>query len=253
MKVIIITQARIASTRLPNKVLMKIGSQTMLGLHLKRLLNCKNVQKVVVATTNEKGVGEIIKIANYLKVDVFQGSTNDVLDRYVRAANKYNPDYVVRVTSDCPLIDPELIDSIIDRAISSGVDYCSNIITEDFPDGQDVEVFKYSALKIAWKQAILESDREHVTSYIRKNSGNSGDKIFSAYDIKSQTNYNNVRMTIDEMNDLETIRWLISNLGTEKSWLEYTKYMLKNKRFLKNNEIIRNEGYVKSLKNEENG
>ena len=253
MKVILITQARIGSSRLPNKVLMELGSETILGLHLRRLIKCKNVQKVVVATTYEKGVGEIVKIAKNLNIDVFQGSTNDVLDRYYKAANKYTADYIVRVTSDCPLIDPELVDNVIDKAISSGVDYCSNIITEDFPDGQDVEVFKYYALKTAWKQAILKSDREHVTSYIRKNCGNSEDKMFSAYDIKSRINYNNVRMTVDERDDLYTIRLLISNLGTEKSWLEYTKYLIKNKSLLKNKEIIRNEGYIKSLKDEKNG
>ena len=148
MKVLIVTQARIGSSRLPNKVLMKIGSDTILGLHLKRLAKCKNAYKVVVATTKEDNVSKIITIAKNLNIDVFQGSTNDVLDRYYNAANQYLPDYVVRVTSDCPLIDPELIDEVINMAISKKVDYCSNVISEDFPDGQDVEVFKLSLIHI---------------------------------------------------------------------------------------------------------
>lgn len=232
---------------------MKIGTDTMLGLHLKRLIKCKNSQKIIVATTREEGVEEIINIATSLGVNIFQGSTNDVLDRYYKAAVEYYPDYIVRVTSDCPLIDPKLIDKLIDLAILTKVDYCSNIISEDFPDGQDIEVFKYSALKIAWKNAALKSEREHVTSYIRNNSGNKGDKIFSEYDLKSPVNYNSVRMTIDEKEDLETIKWLVSNLGTEKSWIEYTNYMLENISYLKNNKIIRNDGYLRSLNDDKNG
>lgn len=252
MKILILTQARIGSSRLPNKVLMKIGNDTMLGLHLKRLAKSKNAYKVVVATTKEDGVSKIIEIAKNLNIDVFQGSTNDVLDRFYNAANQYHPDYVVRVTSDCPLIDSELIDKVINKTISKKVDYCSNIITEDFPDGQDVEVFKFEALQKAWSNAVLKSDREHVTSFIRNNSENMGNRMFSTFDVKSLKNYSHLRMTVDELEDLEMVQWLVSELGPQKKWLEYANHMLNNKSFLKNSNIIRNEGYFKSLKQDKN-
>ena len=98
----------------------------------------------------------------------FRGDEDDVLDRFYQGAKIHNPDYVVRLTSDCPLIDPVLIDEIIEAAISSDVDYCSNTLIESYPDGQDIEVFTFSALKKAWKESVLKSEREHVTPYMKK-------------------------------------------------------------------------------------
>lgn len=251
MKIIAITQARIGSSRLSGKVLKTVGNTSLLALHLKRLKGSKSLDKIIVATTNEEGSERICKIASSENIDCFKGSTEDVLDRYYSAAKKEKPDFVVRVTSDCPLIDPRLIDEVVQAGIRGGYDYYSNVITEDFPDGQDIELFTFHALETAWSEAVKKSDREHVTSYIRNNSSALGGKLFTSADHKCSDNYNHVRMTVDEQVDLDSIIWLVDKLGTEKDWLTYTKFILDNLERIKNTGIQRNEGYLKSIKNEE--
>src|SRR5690606_21561491 len=137
---------------------------------------------------------------------VFQGSTEDVLDRFYNAVKDEKPEYVVRVTSDCPLIDAKLIDQVINMVIEKNLDYGSNTLKEEYPDGQDVEVFKFDALKNAWENASLLSDREHVTPYIRKNSSFNNKHLFKSENFDSPANMNHIRMTVDEPIDLETIR-----------------------------------------------
>ena len=244
VNVVLVTQARLKSTRFPDKVLKEIDGVSMLGLHLRRLKKVKLAQKVVVATTMEEGVENILKIAENEQVGSFQGSLTDVLDRFYQAAIVYNPDYVVRVTSDCPLIDPELIDEVIKHTISGGFDYSSNTITEDYPDGQDVEVFKMDVLKEAWQEATLLSEREHVTPFIRKNCDVCGGERFVGSDYLAPANYNKIRMTVDQPEDLEVVSWLITGLGADRPWQDYVKYMIDNPDRLVNAEIVRNEGYL---------
>jgi spore coat polysaccharide biosynthesis protein SpsF len=174
MRIVLITQARIGSTRFPNKVTMPLGTSTLLGVHLERVKKAKMVTACVVATTNEDGVNVITGIAQHSGVSVYQGNLNDVLDRFYQAALPFKPDYVVRVTSDCPLLDANLIDAVIELTIKEKADYGANILIEEFPDGQDVEVFTFSALQKAWEEAVLPSEREHVTPYIRNNSSVKG-------------------------------------------------------------------------------
>ena len=192
-------------------------------------MKAKLIDDVVVATTHEDGVEEIINVCNQLNVKYYQGSINDVLDRFYNASKIFSPDWVVRVTSDCPLIDPFLIDKVVKTAIDTNSDYCSNILTEDFPDGQDVEVFKFSALETAWSRAKLNSEREHVTPYIKKNSDFNNKKMFTAYDVKCHSDFNLVRMTVDEYVDLETIRLMVEELGSSQGWENYTDYLIKKK------------------------
>ena len=154
------------------------------------------------------------------------------------------------MTSDCPLIDPRLVDDIILYVQDKDVDYGSNILVENFPDGQDVEVFKFSALESAWNNANLISDKEHVTPYIRKNSDFNGGSLFSAVNFPCHSDYSKIRMTVDEFSDLELITILINDLGADKSWEEYVEHMIKNKLTKINSSIIRNEGYLKSIKND---
>lgn len=247
LKVLVITQARVGSTRLPNKVLLKIKAETILSLHLKRLIQSKRADKVVVATTEEKGVNQILDICRSLNVKYNQGSLDDVLDRFYQTANIFLPDLVVRVTSDCPLIDPALVDQVIEIAIDKNVDYCSNTITEDFPDGQDIEVFKFTSLKKAWSEAKLKSEREHVTPFIYNNSDLKGGELFSAYDVRSRVNYNSVRMTVDEPEDLKTIQEIVNKMGANRTWEKYAEFIVKNNSRLDNIDIKRNEGYLKSI------
>ena len=140
---------------------------------------------------------------------------------------------------------------ICDRLLRIGaITKPSNVIDETFPDGQDIEVFKFEALENAWKNAILNSDREHVTPYIRNNSTFKGGVLFSSAHFPSPKNFHHIRMTVDEQVDFDVINELVKNLGMEKSWEEYVRYMQEHNLTL-NSAIQRNEGYIKSLKNEQ--
>ncbi|MGB0805827.1 MAG: cytidylyltransferase domain-containing protein [Salibacteraceae bacterium] len=252
INVLAITQARIGSSRLPKKVLLPIGNDTLLGLHLKRMSLSKSVDRLIVATTEETESDSIVDIAKENNVLSYKGSLTDVLDRFYQAAKLHQPNWVVRVTSDCPLIDAALVDEVICEAIKGNYDYYANILTEDFPDGQDIEVFKFSVLERAWNAAKLLSEREHVTPYIRKNSSFNGGHLFQSGDYKAPENFNHVRMTVDEPVDLRAMNWIVSQLGTNESWLTYTNFMIENAAKIENSHVIRNEGYLKSIRNENN-
>lgn len=249
MNIIIVTQARIGSSRLPEKVLKPITpNHSLLSLHLQRLQKSKRASSIVVATTKEEGVEHIVRIATENNIKTYQGSLNDVLDRFYNTVVNEKPDYIVRVTSDCPLIDATLIDEVIKMVVERNLDYGS--LDETYPDGVDVEVFSFKALEIAWKKAKKQSEREHVSPYIRNNSSIKGGNVFKADVYTSSKNYNHIRMTVDEPLDLEAIRLLIEKLGTESSWIDYTNFILNNHSMFKNQSIIRNEGLKKTLKNE---
>lgn len=250
IEVLLITQARMGSTRLPGKIFKKIGNESLLSIHCKRLSKVKNADKIVVATTQGKDDEQVFEWALQNGYFSYAGSENDVLDRFYQAAKLYNPKWIVRVTSDCPLLDPELIDKVIEMAKETGVNYCSNIIIENFPDGQDVEVFTFESLEKSWNEATLTSEREHVTPYIRNNIIGNGKSLFSAKNYDSDGDYSSIRMTVDEEVDFQMISKLISDLGTEKSWKEYVDYMKMNRLDDYNKEIIRNEGYLNSTKND---
>jgi len=245
MKVIAITQARYGSSRLPGKVLKTINGKKLLQIHLERAAKAKKIDKLIVATTIEKEAIEIVSIAEQLRLTAYRGSINDVLDRYYQAAKNELADYVVRITSDCPLIDPRLMDKIIEICIVGNYDYCSNTIHPTYPDGTDVEIFKFSALEKAWKEAIATSDREHVTPYIWRNSTAKGGTHFTSFNIKSDTDYSEYRLTVDENKDFELIEILVSEIGENKSWEEYVNFLHKNPAIFNiNASIKRNEGYT---------
>ena len=247
---LLITQARTGSTRLPGKILLKIQDSELLKIHLTRLAQCEQIDKTIVATTIAKEDDVIPPLCEQWGISTFRGSVDDVLDRFYQAAKDIKPQWVVRVTSDCPLIDPALVDAVIALAKVNDVDYCANILVENFPDGQDIEVFKFSALATAWEEAKLKSDREHVTPYIRNNTNVKGGELFSAVNFPCASNFSDIRMTVDEPRDFELITKLINDLGTDKTWLTYTRYIIENQLYKINSDIIRNEGLLKSLKND---
>ncbi len=250
VKTILITQARTGSTRLPGKILKEIEGKSLLQIHLNRLEKCKKVSEIIVATTIKEEDAIIYDKAIAWGFSASRGSESDVLERFYQAVKDKNADWIVRVTSDCPLIDPELVDQVIEFAQLNNVDYVSNGFENQYPDGQDVEVFKFSALEKAWKEAKLDSEREHVTPYIRNNSNVLGGNLFSAKNFPCEKDFSNIRMTVDEELDFKVIEKLVTNLGTEKSWREYTQYIIDNNLSEINVKIIRNEGYQKSLKND---
>jgi spore coat polysaccharide biosynthesis protein SpsF (cytidylyltransferase family) len=250
LKTILITQARVGSTRLPGKVLKKIDGKSLLEIHLYRLKRCKSISEIIVATTENDEDSIIYEKAQELGFGAFRGSETDVLDRFYKSVIDKDADWIIRVTSDCPLIDPNLVDKIVVFAQEQNCDYCSNGLIENYPDGQDVEVFKFSALKLAWENARLKSEREHVTPFIRNNSDFNGGKLFKSLNFPCINDFSKIRMTVDEQVDFDLISLLISKLGTEDSWVNYTNYIIENNLNNINHHIIRNEGLIKSLKND---
>jgi spore coat polysaccharide biosynthesis protein SpsF (cytidylyltransferase family) len=248
MDVVVITQARTGSSRLPNKVLKRIQGKTLLQIHIDRIKQAREVDDIYIATTTQKEDDTIVKLANTLNIKSSRGSKEDVLDRFYQTVKNIKPKFIVRLTSDCPLIDPKLLDEVISQAKNQDLDYYANIIEERYPDGQDIEVFKFTALEKAHSETILKSDREHVTTYIRNNSSCKGGKLFRSNNHGLEQNYNHVRLTVDEPQDLEVIRQIIKDLGFDKGWKTYADHYLKTPQIKAlNSKIPRNEGYQKSV------
>jgi len=241
VKILGITQARIGSTRLPGKILMSISGKSLLSYHLEKAIKSKLVGKWIVATTNEVESERIVEIANQYNVASFKGDVENVLSRFYEASKHEMPDYIVRVTSDCPLLDPDLIDQIVEYTIKNDLNYCSTSI--QYPDGLDVEIFKFSELEEAHSKATIKSDLEHVTPFIRQKELNNQPK--NQYPCKG--NFEHIRLTVDEIIDFDAIEVLLSQLGVGYSWIEYVNFINSNPKLFSNQSIIRNEGYLKSL------
>ena len=250
MKILAITQARISSSRLDKKVLKKINNYTLLDIHLQRIKKSKLINQLIVATTYEDGVEDICNICINNFVNYYKGSTNNVLERFYEAAKDINPDYIVRLTSDCPLIDSDVIDNVINFAISNNLEYTTNSDPLSFPDGLDVEVMSFNSLKYAFHNAKLKSDLEHVTPFIRNNSTFYGGKLFRSLPFINKVDFSHFRITVDELKDFELIEHLVSVLGINQPWRTYIDYIIKHELYNINTHIIRNAGYKISLKND---
>jgi len=248
MKIIAIIQARLGSTRLPGKVLLNLEGRTVLEHVIGRVRSSKLVNDVIVATTINKEDLEIVKLCASLGISVYCGSVDDVLDRYYQTARLFKTDHIVRITSDCPMIDPKIIDEVVKLHLSEKADYTSNTLKETFPDGQDTEIFTFNALKEAWNNANLASEREHVTPYIRKNPS------FKHVNLEYNEDLSQKRWTLDNPEDYEFIKIIYENLYTKNPFFgmkEILKFTNENPEIEKiNNSINRNEGYLKSLKEE---
>ena len=253
MKILAITQARIGSTRLPEKILKTIKGETLLEIHLKRILQSRLITKLKVATTIEPDAEKIVAVAKKLGIEVHKGSVNNVLDRFYQTALPEKPDWVVRLTSDCPLIDPDEINRVIQHALDNDLDYVSNALEPTFPDGLDTEVFKFSALERAFKEAKMTSELEHVTPYIWKNSSYKGGALFSSDCVMNDEDFSGIRLTVDTLEDFLVIEKLVELLGTDKFWMEYVGALEQHPEIQKlNAQFKRNEGYEKSLKKDNN-
>ena len=195
-----ILQARVSSSRLPGKVLKPILGRPMLQLQLERLARCRSIDRLVVATSTEDSDDPIVSLCKDIGVDTFRGSLTDVLDRFYQAAQQYRPDIIVRLTGDCPLADPHLIDDGIDYFLSHGLDYVSNCAPRTFPIGLDFEIFSMRVLEIAWTEAALPSEREHVTPYIQNHP-----EKFSIGNVTRESDLSHHRWTVDEPADFEFV------------------------------------------------
>jgi len=221
-KVGIIIQARMGSTRLPGKVMEVVSGKTILEHIILRLKRVKKIDAMIIATTENEKDNIISETAKDLGVGVFRGSENNVLKRYFDAASKFNLDIIVRITADCPVIDPEIIDKTIDLFLEhSHIDYVSNTIERTFPRGLDVEVFNFSALKKAYQEAREEHEKEHVTPYIYSNP----DK-FSIFNYKNKRNYAYYRWTVDTKEDLALISVIYDKLYPKNEEFSFKDILL---------------------------
>ena len=239
-----IIQARMGSSRLPGKALMKSDSgKPLLYYVINQLRYCSKIKNLVIATTTNQEDDEIEKFANNNSVNVFRGKEKDVLDRYYQCAKKYSFSTIVRITADCPLIDPQIVDKVVEQFFSGNYDFATNTLTRTFPIGTDVEVFSFSALNRAWENAQLPSEREHVTPYLR-NKENS--KIIN---VENDKNISNLRLTVDRIEDVELIKQILNNISINPIHLEDVLELFSRKPELIeiNKHINHNEGFNKSL------
>ena len=239
MKIVAIVQARLGSKRLPNKVIKVIDGSSMIEILLKRLSRSKLIAKIVVATSIDSKDNKLKLLINKLGYDCEQGSIDNVLNRYICVAEKYEADIVVRITGDCPLVDPEIVDEVINKFKEDSVDYCSNTNPPTFPDGLDVEVFTLDALKKSSSMTTNKSDLEHVTPYLRE-SGN-----FKTSCLENEVDLSEMRWTVDESVDFEVISAIFNNFSPDVnfSWLKILELKKSSPDIFKNSSLIRNEGF----------
>ncbi|HEY9187439.1 MAG TPA: glycosyltransferase family protein [Bacteroidota bacterium] len=220
INIVTIIQARTGSSRLPNKVLFPLGNKNVLLFMLDRVKRSKLCGKIVVATTQEKNDDSIEMLCSISDTYCYRGDTYDLLDRHYKAAKIFNPDAVVKIPSDCPLIDPKVIDRVIHYYILNynKFDYVSNLHPQSYPDGNDVEIFSFSALEKAWKEAKKDFEREHTTPYFWENP----DK-FKIGNILWETGLNyslSHRWTLDYLEDYDFIRTVVDLLFEEKPYFD---------------------------------
>lgn len=249
MSVIAILQARVSSSRLPGKVLRPILDKPMLQHQIERVLQSKLIDKLVIATSEQDEDTPLESLALSLNVDCFRGSLDDVLDRFYCAAAVYSPTHVVRLTGDCPLIDPNVIDKVIRHHLLSKADYTSNGAPPTYPDGLDVEVISLPILKQAFEEAVLPSDREHVTPYIRKQPNR-----YHLENVTHTEDLSSLRWTVDELDDFKFVEEIYNRLYDKKPHFlmdDILSSLNADPELVNINcKYLRNEGYLKSLKND---
>jgi spore coat polysaccharide biosynthesis protein SpsF len=213
MRVVAIIQARTGSTRLPGKVLKDLGGVTMLGRVANRARRATTLHGVVVATSVEADDDAVVAECARLNVPTARGSESDVLERYYVAAMQHKADTVVRLTSDCPLIDPDIIDEIVGVFLGEQPDYATNTLERTYPRGQDVEVLSIEALARAWREASEPYQREHVTPYLYQNPG-----LFRLRSVTAADDTSMYRWTVDTEADLALVRAIYARLGNRDTF-----------------------------------
>ena len=206
-RVVLVVQARMSSTRLPGKVLKRVMGRPLLAFELERLRDVARVTARVVATTSNGADDAIVRLAATEGFLVVRGSELDVLDRFSQAATSTEADVVVRVTADCPLIDPDVVDAVIGRYLAGGADYVSNTLDRTYPRGLDVEAVSAAALQIATSEARTTAQREHVTPYLYENPDR-----FRIVQVRQQDDLSQERWTVDVPEDFELVRRILEEL-----------------------------------------
>jgi spore coat polysaccharide biosynthesis protein SpsF len=244
-----ILQARSNSTRLPRKIFLDLLGKPMILRQYDRIRLCKKIDKIVIATSDNNQDLDLVKLCKENQIDFFCGSLDDVLKRFYDCSLKYKPKNIIRLTGDCPLCDPDLIDKVINYHIINKFDYTCNTLEPFYPDGLDVEILNFNSLKISYDNSKLLSQREHVTQYILNNQNKF--KIGFFYEgIKND----NLRLTVDNYEDYELIKIIY-----EKLYFINPNFLLNDiiqlleefPELIKINEkFLRNEGLKKSLDND---
>ena len=247
-RVVAILQARMGAARLPGKVLLPVARMTFLEFELRQLKASKRVAEVILATTDHEADEPVAGLGEVLGLTVFRGSETDVLDRYHGAAELAGARHVMRLTGDCPLIQPDVCDRVVEEYFRTGADYCRT--SARFAEGLDCEVISRTALDHAWREAVLPSEREHVTLFTRNRP-----ERYKLVELDNPTDDGRYRLTLDEPEDAEVLRAVIEALYDEsrpyipvdeaKAWLDAHPEV-----FEKNAAIVRNEGLLKSLARE---
>lgn len=244
--ILAILQARVSSSRLPGKVLKPILGVPMLIRQLERVKRAKMIDRLVVATSIDPSDDPIEDLCRQNGIECCRGDLKDVLDRFYQVAKSYRPEHIVRLTGDCPLIDPEVIDRVIRFYLDGGYDHASNGGEPTFPDGLDVEIFRFSALELAWQEARLPSEREHVTPFIYTHP-----ERFRTAQYKNHVDLSYLRWTVDEPADFELVRIVYESLYPSRPDFSTTDILalIENRPELAtmNTHHARNEGYAKSL------
>lgn len=245
-KIGVIIQARINSKRLPKKVTYKINNKTILDYVILQTKKIINIDKIVVATTNNKRDDIINKICIKNNVSCFRGSESNVLSRYYEAASRYKFDHIIRVTADCPLIDPTILNKLIFKYLNAKVDFAHT--GPSFAEGLDAEIFSYRTLKKCYQYSNLNSEKEHVTLYIHNNR-----QQFKILTLRRNRFEGNFRFTLDTKEDLIVIKKIINYFKNNENFnsKDIINYLRTNKKVYNiNSHIIRNEGLMNSLKND---
>jgi len=245
---VIIVQARMGSTRLLGKVLMNItNNETILHYVIKQLKFCETVRKIIVATTTLPEDDKICDVCSELSIECFRGDEENVLDRYYQCAKEFSVSNIIRIPADKPLIDPKVVDSVVNVFNSGSYDYVTNFFPSTVPQGTEVEIISFNALEKAWKNAELPSDKEHVTKYIYTHESE-----FKIFNVKNEKDFSEFRWAVDEIEDLNLVKEIVNRIKKTPILTEDIIEILNNEPQLRkiNQSISNEEGYSRSLKND---
>ena len=246
VKNLAIIQVRTDSSRLPNKALLPISGIPIIGYMLKRLKYSKLINKIIIATTNQSSDDKLCKYISSLDIDIFRGSKEDVLNRFYNAALEYDPLTIIRLTGDCPLIDPYLVDELINFYYKNKSDY--SWIHETYAEGLDAEIFSFKTLSICNEKAKYLSEREHITQYIHNNQ-----EKFKRTPLINVNDDKDIRIVVDEESDYELVSIIANHFNKSENRMNYSfddikRYLYNNQKLLNINcNIERNEGLKISL------
>ena len=244
-----IIQARMGSSRLPGKVMMNIDEKnTLLHYVVQQLKFSKLAKNIIIATTTSEKDDSIVDFATKMNLNHFRGEVDNVLDRYYQCAKNFSISTIVRISADDPLIDPTIVDRVIEKFYSSSYDYVSNTNPRTFPQGNEIEVFSFETLEFAWKNAKKISEKEHVTPYIYNNK-----EKFRMANVEHSTNLSSLRWTVDRQNDLDFVRLIISKIQKTPILITDILDVLSKEPHLLdiNKDHIIDEGYKKSISEDE--